>query len=82
MVRRTPRRSAATHAGGDGRARVTLKAKGSALVGRPYPLPLTPLPSALALQLQASGGACFEARYGPPGVSKNDAGVFKARATD
>src|SRR5262245_13216255 len=69
-------------AGSDRQSHIRLKAKGPALVGRPHALPLTPLPTALTLQLQASSGACFESRYGPGGVVKNAGGIFKARAAE
>ena len=61
--------------GADGRATITLKARGPRLVAPPLPLTLP-----LRVQLWADGGACWEARYDTAGVTRNDVGGFTAKS--
>lgn len=70
----------------DGRAKVLVKGKGPFLSHRLYGLPTPPLSLPLRVQLDALdlGSAlptCFEAEYAGAGVSANDHGIFRARAT-
>lgn len=55
-------------AGSEGRAKITVRARGERLTPDGFPLP--PPGTPLKVQLQASSGACFEAVF-PPGVRKN-----------
>lgn len=61
--------------GRDGKAKVTVIAKGPELA-------LPPLPTSLPLraQLHAENGQCWEARFFPLGASKNDAKIFRGKA--
>jgi hypothetical protein len=61
--------------GTDGRATVVVRGKGTSL-----PLPSMPLDLPLRVQLQAENGACWEARYGTDGLSRNDAHQFRGTA--
>jgi cysteine-rich repeat protein len=66
---------------GDGRAKVSVRGKGSVLDP-----PTAPLSLPLRVQLQAIDltndlQTCFEAEYATSGVRVNDNGVFRARAT-
>jgi hypothetical protein len=58
-----------------------VKGKGAGLVGRPLGIPAPPLPLPLRVQLQASGGACFESTIGAAGTSRNADGTFKGKWT-
>jgi len=58
-----------------GKAKVAVKGKGIGLG-----LPTLPAPIPLRVQLEASSGACFDARYPAAGVRKNDSARFSARS--
>jgi hypothetical protein len=61
-------------AGGDGRTRIGVRAKGEKIP----PLPSPPLTTPVTVQLQTSAGACFTATYSG-NVTANGVGEFKAR---
>jgi hypothetical protein len=58
-------------------ARVTAKAKGAGLSAAAPELFTLPLVLPVRVQLQAAGGACWEAVYGALGTKRNDAKQFK-----
>lgn len=69
----------------DGRARVVITGKGPFLTHQ-YGLPTPPLSLPLRVQLQAvdsisANPTCFESEFDAAGATRNDAGVFKARAS-
>jgi hypothetical protein len=66
-------RAVGLKAGGAGKAKVTLAAKGTRLGPPALPL-LTPV----AAQLVASGAPCFEALFNKP--TKNQSGIFRAKS--
>ncbi len=59
-------------AGADGRASVKVKGKGQALA-----MPMLPLGLPMRIQLEVSGGACFESMFSAPGAYRNDASQFR-----
>jgi hypothetical protein len=61
-----------------GKAKATVKAKGNNLSASPYGMPAPPLTTPVRVQLQVSGGACFEATYSNP--TSNVTGWFKAKS--
>ena len=67
--------------GAEGKTKVTAKATGPLLSGRPFGLPTPQLSPPLTLQLQAEHGACFETNYLDGGVMINNGatGQFRAR---
>ncbi len=61
--------------GAEGKAKVIVKGKGQSLA-----LPALPLAPPLQVRLVAAGGACWQATFSAAGVTKNDAGQFKAKS--
>jgi hypothetical protein len=64
----------------EGKAKVQLKGKGTALSGRPFGIPQPPLDVPLTAQLQTANGACWEADFSSAGVDKNDTKQFSGKA--
>lgn len=67
--------------GAAGKASVVVKGKGDGLTDRPLGVPAPPFALPLRIQLQAAGGACFEARIDAAGTSRNGDGQFKGKTT-
>mgnify|MGYP001264823600 CR=1 FL=1 len=63
----------ALQSGSDGKARVTVRARGEHLA-----MPALPLATPLRVQLQAANGECWEARYLAAGVRGNTPKAFRA----
>jgi len=62
------------HIGTEGRASATVRGRGADL-----DFPSLPLPTPLRVQLQAEGGACWEATFAAAGASRNDTSGFAGR---
>jgi hypothetical protein len=58
-----------------GKAKLSVRGRGAGLELMPLPAPVP-----LRVQLEASSGACFDARYAPGGVTRNDGGRFHAKS--
>ena len=61
-----------------GKAKASVKAKGTNLTGRPFGLPAPPLALPVRAQLQAESGLCLEADFVQP--SSNAPGLFKSKS--
>jgi hypothetical protein len=61
-------------AGSAGKAKATVKGKGTLLT-----LPRLPLTPPIRVQLQAANGECWETLHTPAGVAKNDGAQFSAK---
>jgi hypothetical protein len=59
----------------DGKAKIAVKGKGANLA-----LPAMPLPLPLLVQLQRTGGGCWEAEYDASGLSRNDDKQLRVKA--